>query len=222
MKHRIFTLSESSATIELGSKIDPDVNRHAIGIAQFLSDHPFPGFIEAVPAYSSVTVLFDLMEVRDVANASAHEFVSARLEEASRMAIYIEPDHTKEIEIPFTVGKECSLDLGVVAAEKGISEQEVIEIFISRPYRVYMLGFLPGFAYMGGVDERISVARKASPRLKVPAGSVAIAGSQAGIYSLPSPGGWQILGRTDVDLFSPTKKVPSLFSPGDTVRFVLK
>jgi inhibitor of KinA len=222
MKHRIFALSESSATIELGTEIDSDVNRHAIGIAQFISDHPFPGFIEAVPAYSSVTVFFDLMEVRDVANTSAHEFVSTRLEEASRMAIYIEPPDTKEIEIPFTVGKECSLDLGVVAAEKGISEQEVIEIFISRPYRVYMLGFLPGFAYMGGVDERISVARKAKPRLKVPAGSVAIAGSQAGIYSLPSPGGWQILGRTDVDLFSPAKKVPCLFSPGDTVRFVLK
>jgi KipI family sensor histidine kinase inhibitor len=111
-------------------------------------------------------------------------------------------------------------DLGFVAESSGLSREKVIEIFVSVTYRVYMLGFLPGFSYMGEVDDRIATERKETPRLSVPKGSVGIAGKQTGIYSLESPGGWQIIGRTTAKLFTPRAERPSLLQPGDQVRFV--
>jgi len=107
-----------------------------------------------------------------------------------------------------------------VAAKAGLSADAVVDLFTGTSYRVYMIGFLPGFAYMGEVDERIAVPRRSSPRLKVPKGSVGIAGRQTGIYPLESPGGWQIIGRTEVELFTPDDHSPCLLRPGDNVRFV--
>jgi KipI family sensor histidine kinase inhibitor len=120
------------------------------------------------------------------------------------------------MEIPVDFGGE---DLNVVAEFSGLSTSGVVEIFLSRQYRVYMLGFLPGFAYMGEVDERIAVPRRATPRTKVPKGSVGIAGKQTGIYPFESPGGWQIIGRTPVEMFAPDREEPCLLRPGDIVRF---
>jgi KipI family sensor histidine kinase inhibitor len=102
---------------------------------------------------------------------------------------------------------------------KNLTASQVIEIFLAKTYRVYLLGFLPGFAYMGEVDERIAAPRKRSPRLKVPKGSVGIAGRQTGIYSLASPGGWQIIGKTNVELFTPERAAPTFLNAGDLVRF---
>ncbi|HEX9927079.1 MAG TPA: 5-oxoprolinase subunit PxpB, partial [Pyrinomonadaceae bacterium] len=110
-------------------------------------------------------------------------------------------------------------DLDFIAAEKNLSSEEIIEIFLAATYRVFMLGFLPGFAYLGEVAEKIAVPRKQSPRLQVPAGSVGIAGRQTGIYSLASPGGWQIIGRTPLEMFNPDNQPPTRLQPGDRVRF---
>jgi KipI family sensor histidine kinase inhibitor len=126
----------------------------------------------------------------------------------------------RTFEVPVSYGGEFGPDLAEVAAFAGLDEAAVIELHIGVRYRVFMLGFLPGFAYMGRVDNRIAAPRKASPRFRVPAGSVGIAGVQTGIYPRESPGGWQIIGRTTIPLFDLSKSPPALFAPGDTVRFV--
>lgn len=223
MSHRIFPLSESAVTIEFGNKISPELNDRAIKLADALAANPFPGFIEAAPAYSSVTVFFDLSTVRRTSGAvSAFEFVRESVETVAKRTRRGRHVAERVVDIPLMVGKEFSLDLQFIADENGLSPDDVIEIFLSRTYRVYMLGFLPGFAYMGDVDERIATGRRATPRLAVPKGSVAIAGRQTGIYSLESPGGWQIIGRTPVEMFVPSKKKPCLVEPGDAVRFVFR
>ena len=126
------------------------------------------------------------------------------------------------IEIPFDYSEEFALDLEYISETKNLAKRKIIEIFTSKIYRVFMLGFLPGFAYMGEVDERIAVPRKETPRLKVPKGSVGIAGNQTGIYPLESPGGWQIIGKTETELFTPDEKNPTFFQSGDLVKFTTK
>ena len=123
------------------------------------------------------------------------------------------------IEIPVDFGEEFAPDLDFVASINNLAPEKVIEIFTTQTYRVYMLGFLPGFAYMGEVDEQIAAPRKDSPRLKVQKGSVGIAGRQTGIYSLESPGGWQIIGKTDIEMFTPEAKTPTFLQPADLVKF---
>jgi len=127
---------------------------------------------------------------------------------------------SRTIEIPVRFGAESALDIEYVAESHGLSVEEVIDIFTSRTYRVFMLGFLPGFTYMAEVDDRIATPRKDAPRTAVPKGSIGIAGKQTGIYSLESPGGWQIVGRTDVEMFTPDGERPTLLNPGDHVKFV--
>ncbi|HEX8638388.1 MAG TPA: 5-oxoprolinase subunit PxpB, partial [Pyrinomonadaceae bacterium] len=131
----------------------------------------------------------------------------------------IKKGNARLVEIPVYFDDESAPDLRFVAETNNLSPNEVIEIFTSQIYRVYMLGFLPGFAYMGEIDDRIAAPRKTSPRLKVPAGSVGIAGRQTGIYPFASPGGWQIIGRTDVDLFTPNRENPTYLRAGDSVKF---
>jgi inhibitor of KinA len=125
----------------------------------------------------------------------------------------------RRIEIPVKFGGDYGPDLDTAAALSGLAPDEFVSIFLEREYRVYMLGFLPGFPYMGEVDERIAVPRLASPRTRVPRGSVGIAGRQTGIYPLESPGGWQLIGRTDVKMFEPESDPPVLLQPGDLVTF---
>jgi inhibitor of KinA len=126
----------------------------------------------------------------------------------------------RTIEIPVKFDREVGPDLEFVTQQSGLDSEEVVRIFTGTTYRVFMLGFLPGFSYLGKVDEQIATPRRDSPRLSVPKGSVGIAGNQTGIYSLESPGGWQIIGRTETELFTPKNKQPCLLAPGDRVRFV--
>lgn len=218
---RIFPLGDSAITVEFGKDISPDLNARSIALADSLAKSPFPGFIEAVPAYASVTVYFDPYTVRlRFPDASAFETVSEFINETvtDRSA----DTETRIVEIPMIVSPETSPDLTDIAAFAGITSSEVIDIFLSRTYRVYMLGFLPGFAYMGEVDERIAMQRKTSPRKAVPKGSIGIAGKQTGIYPLESPGGWQIIGRTDETMFHPDRIDPCYLRPGDEVRFIAR
>lgn len=130
------------------------------------------------------------------------------------------PVSARTIDIPVCYDAECGLDLDLLAREIGLSNDDVIALHTGAAYHVHFLGFLPGFAYMGGVPDVLRVPRHASPRTRVPAGSVAIAGAQAGIYPSDTPGGWRILGRTPLAVFDPSRSVPSLLQPGDRVRFV--
>lgn len=219
---KIFPLGDGALTVDFGNTISVALNDRAIALASYFGSNPFPGFIEAVPAYSSVSIFYNLAEVRgtfsefETAFDAVLEIVNASLDRVrSEIGIV-----TRTIEIPVDFGSDAAPDLDHIAARGGLTVEETVGIFTSGTYRVYMLGFLPGFAYMGEVDERIAVPRRDSPRLKVPRGSVGIAGRQTGIYPLESPGGWQIIGRTNLEMFAPHAETPCLLAPGDTVRFV--
>ena len=219
---KIFPLGDGALTVDFGNTISAELNDRAIALASYFNRNPFTGFIEAVPAYSSVSIFYELGEVRrnfsefETAFDAVREIVNASLDQdGSEIGI---PSRT--IEIPVDFGPDAAPDLDQIAAHGGLTAEETVRLFTSGTYRVYMLGFLPGFAYMGEVDERIAAPRRDTPRLKVPRGSVGIAGRQTGIYPLESPGGWQIIGRTNVEMFTPHAETPCLLAPGDNVRFV--
>jgi inhibitor of KinA len=220
---KILPLGESAVVVEFGNAISKELNRKAICLAEHLSANPFPGFIESVPAYASTTVFYDVVKVRlKFENCeSAFGVVADLLRLALIEMKFSDKAERSVIEIPTIFDERAGPDLEYVSDICGLSPSKVIELFTSVTYRVYMVGFLPGFAYMGEVDVRLSMPRKQQPRQAVPKGSVGIAGRQTGIYPLESPGGWQLIGRTDVELFAPQNESPTLFQPGDLVRFVV-
>ena len=221
MNHKIFPLGANALTIEFGNEISPELNNLVLKLAQFFEQNQFSGLIETVPAYSSLSIFYDVFIVRRnfPEFSTAFSAVKSFAENALQNLNEIPEKKSPLIEIPVSFDKEVALDLEFVATTNNLTPKEVIKIFTAQTYRVYMLGFLPGFAYMGEVNERIAASRKESPRLKVPQGSVGIAGRQTGIYSLASPGGWQIIGKTNVELFTPKADTPTFLQAGDLVKF---
>ena len=219
---KISPLGDNAVTISFGNLISPELNDRAISLADRLTANPFPGFIEAAPAYASVAVFYDLVTTHNSFPnfPTAFDAVRDHIERALPEVLHAPSIDGRTVEIPVDFSPEAALDLQDVASRSGLSATDVVDLFTATSYRVYMLGFLPGFAYMGEVDERIAVPRRETPRLKVPKGSVGIAGRQTGAYPIESPGGWQIIGRADVELFTPNAESPCLLRPGDTVRFV--
>ena len=217
---KISPLGDNAVTIDFGNVISLRLNQRVISLAEQLTSDPFPGFIEAVPAYSSLAIFYDILATATAFPDHESAFAAVR---SIVSRIDIDGGSSREsrlVEVPVDFGPGGALDLNDIALRAAMSPEEVVEIFTKSEYRVFMLGFLPGFAYMGEVDERIAAPRRQTPRLKVPKGSVGIAGRQTGIYPLESPGGWQIIGRTDVELFTPNADSPCFFQPGDTVRFL--
>jgi KipI family sensor histidine kinase inhibitor len=208
---RIRDAGDSALLLELEAVIDPAVNARAIAIAATLATERLAGVRDVVPTYRSVAVHFDPL-IADV----------QVLRESLRRAADAAPATTPGalVEVPVAYGGEYGPDLEEVASFAKLSPAAVIERHAAIEYRVFMLGFLPGFAYMGTVDAAIAAPRKATPRTRIPAGSVGIAGKQTGVYPRPSPGGWQLIGRTAVTVFDPLREPASLFAPGDRVRFV--
>jgi len=221
MKPKIFPLGDNALTIEFGNRIAAETNNFVLKLTRFFDVNSFKGLIEIVPAYASLSVFYDVSIVRrnfpDF--PTAFEAIKKFTEHALQNLDDLEEEKPRLLEIPICFDIEYALDLDSVAALNNLKPGEVIKIFLAPIYRVYMLGFLPGFAYMGEVDERIAAPRKTAPRLKVPKGSVGIAGRQTGIYSLESPGGWQIIGKTNVELFTPEAESPTFLQAGDKVRF---
>lgn len=217
----IFPLGDSALTIEFGHVIDKEINRRVLALFRQLKSLSLPHFTDVVPAYGSLTVYYDTVAiVKEVgedktAFEAVSEIVRQLLEDERVSAIDVAPRH---IRVPVCYAARCAPDLEELARAKGLTTEEVVQLHTSGTYRVYMLGFLPGFAYMGEVDERIAMPRKDKPA-RVVAGGVGIAGRQTGIYPLASPGGWQIIGRTPLKLFHRKNEHPVLFSPGDTVTF---
>lgn len=221
MSHKIFSLGNNALTIEFGNEISVELNDRVLRLVEVFDKRSFTGFVEFVPAYSSLTIFYDVFTVRKNFPEFSTAFAAVKNSVENALESLEAPQKldSKAVEIPVCFDRESALDLDSLAVEKNLARQEVIEIFLSQTYRVFMLGFLPGFAYLGEVDERIAARRKTSPRLEVPRGSVAIAGKQAGIYPLASPGGWQIIGRTDVELFTPNDAEPTFLQVGNQVKF---
>jgi len=209
---RLLPLGDAAITVEFGNAIDPVVNARVIAFAETLRAQRWDGVADVVPAYRSVTVHVDPLRM-DVTTLS-HRLVHL----SHNASQHISPAGTPRI-IPVVYGGEWGPDLEDVAALAKMSSAEAIRLHSSVLYRVYMLGFSPGFPYLGLVPEPLAVPRLATPRTTVPAGSVGIADTQTGIYPIATPGGWRLIGRTPIELYRPGRTRPFLFGPGDMVRF---
>lgn len=217
--YKIYSLSESAVTIELGNSIDERTHRYVMALNEAIQQIFFEGFTETVPAYTTVTVYYNPAIVYKKIKSSPFSFVKNYIENLIAGLSLPEKSKTEVIVVPLCYEDEFAPDLSFIANEKNMSKEEVIRIHSSALYKVYMIGFSPGFPYMGIVSDAIAVPRKDTPRPMVEAGSVGIAGKQTGIYSFNTPGGWQIIGRTPLQLFDKKKERPSLLRPGDTVQF---
>jgi inhibitor of KinA len=219
---RIFPLGDSGLTVEFGQEISIALNDQAVALAKYLDNNAFQGYVESVPAYASVAVYYDPLQVRASYPKQSTAFASVLDLVLSAIAqMKVAPSAAENVvEISVIFGGEAGPDLDVVAEHSKLDPAEVLSIFTGTTYKVFMLGFLPGFAYLGELDNRIASPRRDTPRTSVPAGSVGIAGKQTGIYALDSPGGWQIIGRTNIEMFTPEAETPCRLSPGDRVRFI--
>lgn len=244
---RFLQMGEACIVVEFGNTIDPELNERVHRLARYLEElrispkssrgTAFETILELVPTYRSLAVYFDPLKGN---RKALEEEIEKLLKELERQETGIKPQQasnlcegpclpanqylreerkSRTVIIPVCYGGEFGPDLPFVAKHTGLSEEEVVRIHTSRAYRVYMLGFLPGFPYLGGMDERLSTPRLETPRTRIPAGSVGIAGSQTGFYPLESPGGWRIIGRTPIKAFDPFSDTPFLLAPGDFVQF---
>lgn len=217
--YHIFPLGDTAITIDFGNRIDEQVNEEVIRIFNNWKQYPLEGVVEIVPAYSSLTVYYDPVKImRHPAHAPAFEWIKQQVHQRLQQSLPASEAGHQTIRIPVCYDKELAPDLLAFAATKKITTDELISLHTTNMYRVYMLGFLPGFSYMGEVDEKIAAPRKSQP-VHVAAGSVGIAGRQTGIYPMESPGGWQIIGRTPLQLFDSDKEQPTLLKMGDHVQF---
>ena len=218
--YRILPLGDAAILVDCGNTISDAVSQAITSWFRRLQADPLPGMIEAVPAYSSLAVHYDPVTVYKVAPAgqTAYTWIKEQVEKRMAATIIEEKEEPRLVRVPVCYEMSFAPDIEDLAAHNGISVEELIHVHASVPYRVYMLGFLPGFAYMGPVDERLRAPRKASP-VPVAAGSVGLAGNQTGIYPLPSPGGWCIIGRTPLQMFDVNNETPVLLQAGDQVQF---
>jgi inhibitor of KinA len=210
-------LGDQAVTITLGDAIDEATHRRVrAAMSRIDRDRPV-GLIDVVPAFASLTVHYDPAVVGG--DAPFERFVAAL--ETRLAGSGDDPlPAPRVVEIPVCYGGDLGPDLGDVAARHGMSEDEVVRIHAGGDYLVYMVGFMPGFAYLGGLDERIATPRRGSPRKEVPAGSVGIGGRQTGVYPMVSPGGWNLIGRTPRAIFDIRRPEPALLDTGDRARFV--
>jgi inhibitor of KinA len=217
--YRIYSLGDQAITIEFSEKIDDAAHQRLLAVRKKILDNPFIGFQDLVPAYTTLSIFYDVLAIRKkyTEEKTAFEFVKKYLIKILDSDI----DHLlldgKIIEIPVKYDGE---DLDFVCEYCQISQKELIALHTAPLYKVYMIGFLPGFPYLGGLDKQLEVPRKATPRLRVNKGSVGLAGQQTGIYPQNSPGGWQLIGSTEVELFCPANTPPTLLQAGDFVKFV--
>jgi len=210
---RILPVGEAAFTVEFGDAVDEALNRRVHAFDAALQAQPVPGLVETVPTYRSLLVMYDPQVIRA-------EAMRVALADALAVLATAELPLGRLVEIPVCYGGEADPDLADVAAHCGITAQAVIELHAQPVYTVAMLGFAPGFAYLLGLPEALATPRLATPRLRVPPGSVGIAGAQTGVYALATPGGWRIIGRTDRVLFDPGRAEPFALRAGDRVRFV--
>ena len=214
MKPTISPVGDRAISIDFGQVIDPTINRHIRQTIERIKELQLEGIIELVPTYCALLAEYDAMlysysEICNIIEPTLEEGMTNTTNELVTV-----------VEVPTVYGGEFGPDLSFVASHNHLSEDEVISIHSGTDYLVYMLGFIPGFTYLGGMDSRIATPRLSSPRTLIPAGSVGIAGEQTGTYPSDSPGGWQIIGRTPVTMYDMSKAQAALLKAGDYVRYV--
>lgn len=209
---RLRPLGDAAIRIGIGEGIDPSVHRRVRAACLALDRARLPGVLECVPTYEAVTVFYRPYVARYADLEGAIEATLADLREGEVPA-------GRRFTLPVRYGGPWGPDLDSVASSRGMSPEEVIEVHQGAAYRVYLIGFAPGFPYLGGLPERLWTPRLETPRTSVPAGSVGIGGEQTGVYPLETPGGWRIIGRTPVPLYDPARTPPALLAAGDFVRF---
>ena len=240
LAYECYPLGDSAIVIRLGTRIDLVTLNRVRQVAQCIESHWQEGYIELVPAYTTITLYYDPFRIFTSKTSHAAGRLRAMREHPSADLLpyayvlhsieqlldrYVEDEYTQGqlgdvVEIPVCYEADYGPDLTDVAAYHQISQEQVVSWHVSRVYPVYMIGFAPGFPYLGGMDERLATPRRAVPRTQIPAGSVAIGGAQTGIYPFETPGGWHLIGRTPLDLFRPEEDPPSLLKVGDQVKFV--
>ena len=209
----ILPAGDACLLVVFDERIDPEINARCVAVAEALQQHGCAGVRDVVPTYHTVAIHFDPRQ-------GDPEQLRAEIERELATETGPTSSERTPIDVPVCYGGEFGPDLSSVAAFASCSEEEVIRLHAGAIYRVYMLGFMPGFAYLGQVRTRIAAPRLPRPRPLVPARSVGIAGRQTGIYPIATPGGWQLIGRAAVTPFDPGREMPFLFKPGDTVRFL--
>lgn len=216
--YTIFPLGDGALTVDFGNVIDSDINKKVLQLYYQITEAYIPFITDLIPAYSSLTICYDVHLI-DTSQHTAFDAMTECIEKIAQKKTKDFELTKRTIDVPVCYEDSYALDIYEIAMQKNLSPEKIIAIHTSKTYRVYMIGFLPGFAYLGEVDDEIAVPRKKEPRINVQAGSVGIAGKQTGIYPLLSPGGWQIIGRTPLQLFNSNSVNPVLLEPGDAVRF---
>lgn len=205
---------DCSFVIQFGNEISPEINKKIRKMIEDLKEQNIDGLIEMVPTYCSMLVSYDPCKI-------SYKELKAKVEELLKLASEsTESDEITLIEIPTLYNDEYGPDLEYVAKHNNLTKEEVIKIHTGTDYLVYMLGFMPGFTYLGGMSEKIATPRLESPRLQIFPGSVGIAGKQTGMYPSLSPGGWRIIGRTPLKLYNPESNTPVYISSGDYIRYI--
>lgn len=205
-------VGDRAVLIQFGNSICQETNRMVRSMTQALEKSGLPGILGKIPAYTTLLVMYDPKYWN-------YHGIKKELENIESKSHSITLPLSRVIVLPVLYGGEYGSDLHNVCAHTGLTPEDVIAIHSGNDYLIYMLGFTPGFPYLGGMDERLATPRLKTPRIKIPEGSVGIAGSQTGVYPISSPGGWQLIGRTPVKLFEPSKEEPIMLKAGDYLRF---
>lgn len=212
-------LGDTALTVTFGDTIREETNNKVLSLFNLLHYEKLEEVIDVIPAYTTLTIVYDFINIYKQGNRSPYEYMLKKVQKAIHEMGIAKPSAAKVIQIPVCYDVSLSRDLAVISREKDIPIDEIVQLHTSAIYHVYMIGFLPGFSYMGSVDERIAMPRKAVPELNIAAGSVGIAGEQTGIYPLDSPGGWNIVGCTPWKMFDANKRAPCILQAGDKVKF---
>ena len=209
---KLFAEGDSSLLIVFGNEINPAINARIAATVRMMRQQKIEGIVDVIPAFASLLINYNPQVI-------SFGSLKLRMEKLLTMDVGAEKSARRVYEIPVCYGGEYGPDIETIASHASLSVEEVIRIHSEPSYLIYMLGFLPGFCYLGGLDERIHTPRLANPRLAIPAGSVGIGGSQTGIYPMDSPGGWQLMGKTPVRTYDPDRAVPILVNAGDYIHF---
>jgi inhibitor of KinA len=203
--------SENTVTVYLGNEIDEDLNRQLVQLKNFLDDKGIDGVEEIIVSYTSLIVNFNILKI------TSADIIKI-IESVDMAALLRQPFKYNVVEIPVCYEGEYGPDISRFK-ENGLSAEEVINLHSHQEYLVYMLGFMPGFPYLGGLDQKLHKERLETPRTRVPKGAVGIGGEQTGMYPFESPGGWNLIGNTPIPLFDPERKPTILYGPGDRIIF---